>query len=98
MIQRWDVDDELPDADGGFVRYADYLAEVLRLEAQIPTWISVDDELPLSEKNVLAISSWWGDGPIVVRYKDGRWTGEAILSEPSNVIKWMPLPSPPEEA
>jgi len=63
-------------------------------------WISVEDELPGLEVDVLLLWDDFhiengkfyddGDGPYYVLFD-----GDTLISEPTH---WMPLPSPPKES
>lgn len=46
---------------------------------------------------VLVNSQYWSSNPFVARLHRGEWEGESILSRPSSVTHWMPLPEPPKE-
>ena len=77
----------------------DALAYIQRLEAKVPNWISVEDELPEKGVDVLYVSKC--DGRIHL----GRWRNKtdrgAIYFMNGNRMEtathWMPLPELPKE-
>lgn len=77
----------------------DALAYIQQLEAKVPNWISVEDELPEKGVDVLYVSKC--DGRIHL----GRWRNKtdrgAIYFMNGNRMEtathWMPLPELPEE-
>jgi polyferredoxin len=60
-------------------------------------WISVLDKLPDSRTPVIVWAAYWSAWPFVGHLVHGQWVGERILSEPSAVTHWMPLPDPPKD-
>jgi len=110
MIQRyetWGLDQK--SGKGDWVLYDDHAAELARLEAQVPKWISVDERLPDAET------------PVFIKMRDGTARiGELRWEYPSyednwkkflywddpyddgkpweypDILKWMPIP--PEAA
>lgn len=78
---------------------ADALTYIQQLEAKVPNWISVEDELPEKGVDVLYVSKC--DGRIHL----GRWRNKtdrgAIYFMNGNrmvtATHWMPLPGLPEE-
>ena len=71
---------------------------VKELEAQVPKWISVEDELPPKDVWVL-----WLDGEqTMAPYNDARHIdkidnrGECVVNYIHNYTHWMPLPQPPK--
>lgn len=68
-----------------------------------PHWISVEDELPPKEKNVLIWSS--GSKEVMMGYYIGRnWQRKtnvfySYVDDGSwhNITHWMPLPQPPKK-
>ena len=72
--------------------YRDALAYINRLEARVPTWISVEDRLPEADDDVLIFSN---ERVILVGcYKNGQWISYSLYAIYGNVVThWMPLPS-----
>jgi len=62
-----------------------------KLQAEIPRWVSVDDELPEQDKLVLIFTN---EGILIARTSiDHGWQ---FLSSDITVTHWMSLPTPPE--
>ena len=78
----------------------DALALIEHIEAKVPKWISVKDELPPRELNILAVN---GHGRIKIlalwKKEDKRWTWieDSRFTHRNDITHWMPLPEPPEE-
>ena len=85
----------------------DALALIERLEserdaalAKVPRWISVEDELPPRERNILAVN---GHGHIKVlafwKKEEKRWTWieGSRFTHWNDITHWMPLPEPPKK-
>lgn len=72
------------------------IAEAEALEAQIPKWISVEDEFPPQETEVMVFRKdmgfWWGIHLNEIWYVrfGNNW------SYVTNVTHWMPVPPVPE--
>ena len=64
--------------------------------APVPKWISVKEQLPEVEADILA---YIGEGSFVVCWMthDGYWQCPAYLMDKDDVTHWMPLPEPPKE-
>jgi hypothetical protein len=79
--------------------------EYAELEAQIPRWISVEDELPAEGEWCLLIDNgnrlygmlWWRNGGDVVWKALVMTDGGAKFMAVRNVTHFMPLPEPPQE-
>lgn len=70
---------------------ADALALIQQLEAQVPSWISVEERLP--EPNTVVIVG--GNGKVtsgIYHGTYGLWTTHGEI----DFDYWMPLPQPPE--
>jgi len=70
-------------------------AENERLKAQIPQWISVEDELPEKGKDVLVYPGF----KTGYCHPNGGWfvyLGRKSYSD--TISHWMPLPEPPENS
>ena len=73
----------------------DALALVRQLEAQVPKWVDVMDDIPTSEDDVLVLIGGkdadvgWFNG------YDGNWRTYGCIA--GEVTHWMPLPEPPKE-
>lgn len=65
------------------------------LEAAAPKWISVEDQLPPFEQNVIAIKKN-GSALIAKRQKYDYWGKEVDTWNHVNITHWTPLPSPPK--
>ena len=64
------------------------------LQAQMPRWISVEERLPEEEKIVIAQSA--NTGKLFLAWIiGGEWWTENLFD--LHVLRWMPLPAPPEE-
>lgn len=101
---------EYPTASGDFDEYASHdVPNVLRnmkaADVQpVPQWISVDDRLPKSEKEVLvwykytwdAVSTSYGFG-INRWYSNTKQWREGCLLKNIEVLYWQPLPEPPKD-
>ena len=62
---------------------------------KMPKWISVEDDIPTDDRDVLA---WVYNEGITIAWFDG-YTGEWQVygSYYGDVTHWMPLPEPPKE-
>ncbi len=101
---------EYPTASGDFDEYASHdVPNVLRnmkaADVQpVDRWISVDDRLPESEKEVLVwyrytwdtASTSYGFGINVWNSNVKQWR-EGCLLKGVEVLYWQPLPEPPKE-
>ena len=70
----------------------------------VPQWISVDDRLPESEKEVLVWYRYtWGAAPMSYGFGINRWYSNAkqwrdgCLLKGVKVLFWQPLPEPPKD-
>lgn len=85
----------------------DVYALIERIESErdaalekVPNWISVKDELPPRERNILAVN---GHGRIKIlafwKKEDKRWTWieDSRFTRWNDITHWMPLPEPQEE-
>ena len=78
----------------------DAFALIRHLKAKVPKWISVKDELPPRELNILAVN---GHGRIKImalwKKEDKRWTWieDSRFTHRNDITHWMPLPEPPKE-
>lgn len=67
-----------------------------------PHWISVEDELPPREKDVLIWSSGWNKA-MIGYYKNWNWQRKTNVFHSYvdngtwfNITHWMPIPQPPK--
>lgn len=75
--------------------YADALAYIQQLEAQVPKWISVEERLPENDDDVLIITEFGTSMGYYDIYRD-YWL-DYVNSESNIVTHWMPLPEGPKE-
>lgn len=61
-----------------------------------PNWISVDDEMPKGQEDVL-VAVVGMDDVMKGYWNGGRWFICDDSSEWHNITHWMPLPSPPKK-
>lgn len=69
----------------------DALACIKQLEAQVPTWISVEDRLPRDGENRYLVCL--DDGFTATAVWDDGWE---LWADAGAVTHWMPLPEPPK--
>lgn len=97
----------------GSAMMIDALAYIRQLEAAAPKWISVDEQLPEPNKDVLLIAHGWKSRTIYIgrlRRIEASMGFFGIESKASDwtiwgwsylvtptVLYWMPLPEPPKE-
>ena len=75
-------------------------AEIKRLKALIPEWISVKERLPQEFVSVLVYMPEERPLPTVHEgyvTNQGKWYAHFFEREPFEVTHWMPLPEPPNE-
>lgn len=78
----------------------DALALIEHLEAKVPKWISVKEQLPDSGRNILTVN---GHGVIRVMALWGyagekwKWIEDKKFKYYNDITHWMPLPEPPKE-
>lgn len=91
VTQEMEAHDNASNAGWEYSFYKDALEA---LDA-MPKWISVEDDIPTDDRDVLA---WVGNKEIAIAWFDG-YTGEwhAYGSYEGDVTHWMPLPEPPKE-
>ena len=83
----------------GFALKCEQVARDALLE-DMPKWISVKDELPPRERNILAVN---GHGRIKIlafwKKEEKRWTWieDSRFTHWNDITHWMPLPEPPDD-
>ena len=74
--------------------------DIAELNDKLPTWISVEDRLPIWEETVIAYIPV--DGVCAAQYWGDQWRRENIgcirADAGVTVTHWMPLPEPPKES
>jgi len=89
-----------PDVERDYINAAKAEAFIKCYEMAKPKWISVKDELPESELDVLVRMPFIGldDLFAVCNYSNGCWWDYRGSTLPHNgyvITHWMPLPEPP---
>lgn len=81
----------------GAIFIGDLIDECFDFGQQQPCWISVEDELPKTETEVLMVSSGCADTLCGYRCKVGknRWYCYNDDEYWHNITHWMPMPQPP---
>jgi hypothetical protein len=88
-----------------YTRAAAIIEQITAEDVQpVNRWISVDDRLPESEKEVLVWYRYtWGDAPTSYGFGINRWYSdtkrwrEGCLLKGVEVLFWQPLPEPPKD-
>ena len=76
-------------------RNNDAYAYIKQLEARVPRWRSIMEDIPVNEDDVLVLIGGkdadvgWFNG------YDGEWRTYGLVA--GDVTHWMPLPEPPKE-
>lgn len=86
--------------EGSFCKGAlchDALALIEHLEANVPRWISVEEQLPDNDAKYLVYMPDYGLHEVAEYYGDGEWLDVDFTNLTRNVSHWMPLPEPPKE-
>lgn len=78
----------------------DTLKHIANLEAKVPKWVSVKDELPACVPDEYLVAN--SDNRVfVAEWGHERWSSEYRFSVGSEILHdvthWLPLPEPPEE-
>ena len=75
---------------------ADALALIQQLEAQVPKWISVEEqEEPTEDGEYICYGYWFGSGRKQI--ETAEYIGEWKIVNNFVLTHWMPLPEPPKE-
>lgn len=95
VVEYGDAHDLIDAVEKNHAIMADALAYIKQLEAQVPKWISVEDELPEEPCAVLVVLR--GNAAGVAWYcKKYFETGSGLCFSAGNgITHWMPLPEPP---